>query len=96
MSAGIRLPRVNRFLVEEGHIKLFARAIGNANPIYSDWDYARKSSLGGIVAPPTFTEASNHFDEDWPFRPRWGQPWFGSGLCPKIESWRDCRAPDFH
>ena len=82
MSAGIRLPRVNRFLVEEGHIKLFARAIGDANPIYSDWDYARKSSLGGIVAPPTFTEASNHFDEDWPFRPRWGQPWFGSAATP--------------
>jgi acyl dehydratase len=54
MSAGIRLPRVNRFLVEEGHIKLFARTIGDANPIYSDRDYARKSSLGGSVAPPDF------------------------------------------
>lgn len=69
----IRLPRVRRFPVEAGHIQLFARAIGDSNPIYSDQDYASKSRMGGIIAPPTFSEASNHFDEDWPFRPSWGQ-----------------------
>jgi peroxisomal enoyl-CoA hydratase 2 len=68
----IRLPRVRRFPIEAGHIQLFARAIGDSNPIYSDQDYASQSSLGGIIAPPTFSEASNHFDEDWPFRPSWG------------------------
>ena len=81
MSA-LTLPSVTRFPVEEGHIKLFARALGDDNPIYRDLDYAARSPLGGIVAPPTFTEAANHFDEDWPYRPRFGLPWFGSGATP--------------
>lgn len=72
------LPRVTRFPIEEGHIKLFARALGDSNPIYSDREYAARSPQGGLIAPPTFSEAANHFDEDWPFRPRFGQPWFGS------------------
>ncbi len=76
------MPRVLRFPVEEGHIRLFARALGDANPIYADPVYAARSPLGGIIAPPTFSEAANHFDEDWPFRPRFGQPWFGSGATP--------------
>jgi acyl dehydratase len=76
------LPRVPRFPVEEGHIKLFARALGDSNPIYADLDYAGRSPLGGVIAPPTFSEAANHFDEDWPFRPRFGQPWFGSAAEP--------------
>ena len=76
------LPRVPRFPVEEGHIKLFARALGDGNPIYADLDYASRSPLGGVIAPPTFSEAANHFDEDWPFRPRFGQPWFGSAANP--------------
>lgn len=80
--SGLVLPRVPRFPVEEGHIKLFARALGDPNPIYADRDYARRSPLGGVIAPPTFSEAANHFDEDWPFRPRFGQPWFGSAATP--------------
>ncbi|MFI0842903.1 MaoC/PaaZ C-terminal domain-containing protein [Mesorhizobium sp. IMUNJ 23232] len=76
------LPRVPRFPIEEGHIKLFARALGDGNPIYADLDYAGRSPLGGVIAPPTFSEAANHFDEDWPFRPRFGQPWFGSSASP--------------
>jgi peroxisomal enoyl-CoA hydratase 2 len=78
----IVLPRVKRFPIEEGHIKLFARALGDDNPIYADLDYASRSPLGGVIAPPTFSEAANHFDEDWPFRPRFGQPWFGSAASP--------------
>jgi acyl dehydratase len=81
MSA-IPLPHVPRFPVEEGHVKLFARALGDDNPIYRDRDHAARSPLGGIIAPPTFTEAGNHFDENWPYRPRFGQPWFGSGATP--------------
>ena len=78
----IPLPHVPRFPVEEGHVKLFARALGDGNPIYSNLAHAKQSALGGIIAPPTFTEAGNHFDENWPYRPRFDRPWFGSGATP--------------
>lgn len=78
----LRLPNVTRFPVEEGHVKIFARSLGDDNPIHSDPDYAARTPFGAIIAPPTFTEAANHFDEDWPYRPRFGQPWFGSGAAP--------------
>ena len=68
-----------RFPVEAGQILMFARAIGDPNPIYCDEEYARGTELGGIVAPPTFTQASAHFDPDFPLRPQPGKPWFGSG-----------------
>jgi len=61
---------------------LFARAIGDPNPIYADEEYARTTELGGIVAPPTFVQASAQFDPDYPLRPRIGEPWFGSGQEP--------------
>lgn len=70
---------VNRFPVEEGAILTFARAIGDPNPIYSDRDYAAASEVGAVLAPPTFVQASAHFDPDYPLRPRIGAPWFGSG-----------------
>jgi hypothetical protein len=70
------------FPVEAGHITQFARAIGDANPIYSDAEYAAATEIGHVVAPPTFTMASAHFDPDWPLRPRPGQPWRGSGRTP--------------
>ena len=40
--------------VEKGHIRRFAQAIGDDNPLYRDEGYAKKSRYGGIVAPPTF------------------------------------------
>ena len=45
---------VGRFPIEEGHIMMFARAIGDPNPIYRDRTYAAASPLGSIIAPPTF------------------------------------------
>lgn len=81
MSA-LPLPRVLRFPVEEGHVMIFARALGDESPIYRDPDHAAHSPFGAIVAPPTFTEAANHFDEEWPYRPRPDRPWFGSGATP--------------
>src|SRR5687767_6536665 len=72
-----------RFPIEEGHIMMFARAIGDPNPIYRDRGYAAKSALGTIIAPPTFVEAAIHFDETWPFRPRIGERWMGSARAPK-------------
>ncbi|RJP70047.1 MAG: MaoC family dehydratase [Candidatus Abyssobacteria bacterium SURF_17] len=40
--------------VEKGHIRRFAQAIGDDNPLYYDEEYAKKSRYGGIIAPPTF------------------------------------------
>lgn len=68
-----------RFPVEAGHIKLFARAVGDPNPVYSDDDYATAAEVGGIIAPPTFVQASAQFDPDYVLRPKFGEPWFGSG-----------------
>ena len=73
---------VERFPVEAGHIMLFARSVGDPNPVYHDEDHARRTEVGGIVAPPTFVQASAQFDPDYPLRPKIGQPWFGSGREP--------------
>jgi N-terminal half of MaoC dehydratase len=68
-----------KFPVEAGHIMLFARAVGDANTIYYDENYARSTEPGAIIAPPTFVQASAQFDPDYRLRPKIGQPWFGSG-----------------
>lgn len=70
---------VDRFPVEAGHIMMFARAIGDPNPIYYDPEYAARTECGRIIAPPTFVQASAQFDPDYPLRPRPGVPWHGSG-----------------
>jgi len=71
-----------RFPVEAGHIMMFARALGDDNPIYSDPDHEATRLRGGIVAPPTFVAAGAQFDPDWQWRPRPGQEWMGSGSGP--------------
>jgi len=40
--------------VEKGAIRKFAEALGDPNPLFSDEEYARKSTYGGMIAPPTF------------------------------------------
>ena len=70
------------FPVEAGHIMLFARSVGDPNPIYADAEYAAGTEVGGIVAPPTFVQASAQFNPDYFLRPKIGQPWFGSGREP--------------
>ena len=72
----------SRFPIEAGHIMMFARAIGDYNPMYHDAEMARESEVGGIIAPPTFVQASAQYDPDYPLRPRPGTPWFGSGATP--------------
>jgi acyl dehydratase len=71
-----------RFPVEAGQILLFARAIGDFNPIYADEAYARTTPLGGIIAPPTFVQSSAQYDPDYRVRPKPGEAWFGSGRTP--------------
>jgi acyl dehydratase len=69
----------DRFPVEASHILMFARAVSDPNPIYSDAEYAATTEVGAILAPPTFVQASAQFDPDYFLRPKIGQPWFGSG-----------------
>ena len=71
-----------KFPIEASHIMMFARALGDSNPIYRDAEHAQTTEPGGIVAPPTFPRACAQFDPDYPLRPRAAEPWFGSAKEP--------------
>jgi hypothetical protein len=73
---------IDHFPIEAGHILMFARSIGDPNPIYEDAEYAQGTEVGSIIAPPTFAQASAQFDPDYPLRPKIGNAWFGSGREP--------------
>jgi acyl dehydratase len=45
--------------VTRDNIRHYAHGIGDDNPLWSDPDYASKSSYGGLVAPPSFVFALN-------------------------------------
>ena len=70
---------VDKFPVEASHIMMFARSVGDDNPIYADADYAAGTEPGAVIAPPTFVQASAQFDPEYFLRPRPGKHWFGSG-----------------
>jgi acyl dehydratase len=55
---------VKRFPVEESLIRIFAHAIGDENPVYVEERAAHAAGFTSLVAPPTFVEASRHFDPD--------------------------------
>ncbi len=40
--------------IEQGAVAKFAHAIGDQSPLYMNGLVARKSSYGGLIAPPTF------------------------------------------
>ncbi len=61
---------------------MFARAVGDKNRIYYDPEYAKTTEPGGMIAPPTFAQASAQFDPDYFLRPKIGEPWFGSAKEP--------------
>ena len=69
------------FPIEATHIMMFARSIGDENPVYHDAEQAKTVETGGIVAPPTFGAAVAQFNPE-ASRPRPGQKWFGSGKTP--------------
>lgn len=54
------------FPVDASAILLFARSVGDGNPIYWDPEYARSTEVGTIIAPPTFVQSGAHWDPDWP------------------------------
>ncbi len=53
--------------VEKGRLRLFAKAIGETNPVYSDEDAARKAGYASLPAPPTFA-FSIAMDAEQPFK----------------------------
>ena len=69
---------IERFPIEASHILMFARSVGDPNPIYDP----SQTDAADIVAPPTFAQASAQFDPDYFLRPKSGEPWFGSGATP--------------
>ena len=72
----------DKFPLEAGHIMMFARAIGDDNQVYYDEEYAKSKQQPGVIAPPTFAQASAPFDPDYFLRPKIGQEWFGSAKGP--------------
>ena len=76
MSDEIKMP------VEATHIMMFARSVGDDNPIYRDEEAARMSEVGHIIAPPTFARAGAQFDPNYHLRVKPGEKWFGSGKNP--------------
>ena len=74
---------IDKFLIEASHIMMFARSIGDDNPIYYDKNFKSESGCEGVIAPPTFTQSSAQFDPDYFLRPKiGGEGWFGSGREP--------------
>lgn len=73
---------IEKFPVEASHVMMFARGVGDPNPIYYDKEYAAKSEVGRIPAPPTFTVAAMQFEPSHRFRPTIDEPWLGSGKEP--------------
>jgi hypothetical protein len=63
-----------RFPIEQGHVMMFARAIGDYNPVYFQEE--------GAIAPPTFVIADMHFDPESGLRPHPDRQWHGSGKEP--------------
>ena len=76
------MPDKITFPVEATHIMMFARSIGDTNPIYHDAAHARQTEVGHVIAPPTFWRSVAQFDPDYHLRPKPGQKWFGSGSKP--------------
>ena len=61
---------VDRFPVEYSHIMMFARSVGDPNPIYHDPEAAKATEPGAVIAPPTFVQSSAQFDPDYVLRER--------------------------
>jgi len=52
--AMIGVEKVRQYDVTKRDIKRFAQAIGEANPVHFDEDYAKNTKYGAIIAPPLF------------------------------------------
>ena len=61
---------------------MFARAIGDTNPVYHDAAAAKDTEADGVIAPPSFPQAVAQFDPEYHLRPKPDQKWFGSAKGP--------------
>jgi hypothetical protein len=68
--------------VEETHIMMFARSIGDDNDVYQNAKAAASTEPGHVIAPPTFARAVAQFDPEYHLRLKTGVKWFGSGKNP--------------
>lgn len=53
--------------VEKGHIRRFAQAVGDPNPLWNDEVAARKGRYGGLIAPPTFLRSVKYDRPQLPY-----------------------------
>ena len=68
---------VKYYEVEKGAIRRFAEAVNDANPLFQDEEYARKSQYGTIIAPPGFF--------GWPRKQARGSP-LAVDIPPELEA----------
>lgn len=54
---GRSFPAAESFVVGREHIRQFATAIGDPNPLYHDLEAAKAAGYPDLVAPPTFLTA---------------------------------------
>ena len=54
----------DRFPVGASHIMMFARSVGDDNPIYHDAEYEARTETGHIIAPLTFPQAQAQLAPD--------------------------------
>ncbi|PRX51195.1 hypothetical protein B0I33_101348 [Prauserella shujinwangii] len=55
-ARGESAPRPARDPVNQAMVNNWVEAIGDANPVYTDEEYARRSIHGGLVAPPAMAQ----------------------------------------
>jgi hypothetical protein len=59
------MPGPFEFPVDRTQVMLFARALGDIRPEYSDPGDPATKAAGGIVVPPTFVQCSAHWEPDY-------------------------------
>jgi acyl dehydratase len=72
--AMIGVEKVRQYDVTTRDIKRFAQAIGEANPVHFDEDYAKSTRYGAIVAPPLFCQVFTFEDVPQDRLPSDGSP----------------------
>ncbi len=73
-----------RNVIEQGAVRKFAEAIGDANPVYRDTEFAASTRHGKLQAPPTFAQT---FD----YGPLSGAPLSEAGLIHGEQSFQFAR-----
>ena len=59
------MPDGYEFPVDRTQVMLFARAVGDINPAFSDPTDPATIANGGIIASPTFVQCSAHWEPDY-------------------------------